>query len=302
MVQRNPTEYLESDRALAQDFASIPAYVRYGVSQALVRAAAIVRRVQPWQIFYEAFATKGEALAMVPLHGSCGGDWDSAVDRMLSRHVPYLPQGQFEDLPGQIGKGGERLLQWVEDVQQRVKKFNYSPVLTLDFHGALSQVFQNDLNAVARYLIDLTRAAKPLVLHVESPVEAKTFEEFSMQMKDLRARGLKAKLIADEWANTPEQVRELPAADAIDEVHLKMPDLGTLSECVEAVGHLKRGGKFCLLGGSCTETVASAELSAHLASVVKPDSLLVKPGMGFDEGYSLMFNTMMRNLAESASY
>ncbi len=39
-----------------------------------------------------------------------------------------------------------------------------------------------------------------------------------------------------------------------------------------------------------------ARMSAHLALATRPDAMLIKPGMGFDESYALMFNEMARSV------
>ncbi|MCX6123419.1 MAG: hypothetical protein NTV34_01515, partial [Proteobacteria bacterium] len=144
----SPASWLKNDRELASEFAQSPPYVRYGLSQALLRAAALARGIPLWQVFQEDFAqTLGTAI--IPLQGSCGGDWDDTVDRMLARQIPFLPQGQFEDLPQQLGTDGASLLEWIRKFKLKVERFGYAPTLTLDFHGALDDVFHRDIKLIA---------------------------------------------------------------------------------------------------------------------------------------------------------
>ncbi|MCX6123420.1 MAG: hypothetical protein NTV34_01520, partial [Proteobacteria bacterium] len=147
----------------------------------------------------------------------------------------------------------------------------------------------------------------PLPLHIESPLAADSFTEFRDRVHILRTllqglpmgTSIPVRIVADEWANSKSDIEVLADEKIVDGVHLKMPDTGTLSECVDVVRYLKTKSIFCLLGGSCTETLFSAEVSTHLASVVRPDALLVKPGMGFDEAFSFMHLIMARNFEES---
>ncbi len=54
------------------------------------------------------------------------------------------------------------------------------------------------------------------------------------------------------------------------------------------------------LGGSCCETERSAQVSVHLALAAGADQLLAKPGMGVDEGLSIVRNELARTLAIAA--
>jgi methylaspartate ammonia-lyase len=81
-------------------------------------------------------------------------------------------------------------------------------------------------------------------------------------------------------------------------IQIKMPDLGGIQNSVEAVLRCREEDLGAFLGGSCAETDLSARLSVHVALAARPDLLLVKPGMGLDEGYSLIRNEMDRTLAE----
>jgi methylaspartate ammonia-lyase len=51
------------------------------------------------------------------------------------------------------------------------------------------------------------------------------------------------------------------------------------------------------VGGSCAETERSAQVTVNLAMGAGADQLLAKPGMGVDEGLSIVRNEMERTLA-----
>ena len=50
-------------------------------------------------------------------------------------------------------------------------------------------------------------------------------------------------------------------------------------------------------GGTCNETDISATTCVHVALAARPMRMLVKPGMGFDEGMNIVRNEMVRTLA-----
>jgi methylaspartate ammonia-lyase len=47
-------------------------------------------------------------------------------------------------------------------------------------------------------------------------------------------------------------------------------------------------------GGTCNETEISSRVCVHLACASRPERMLAKPGMGFDEGFMIVNNEMER--------
>ena len=80
-------------------------------------------------------------------------------------------------------------------------------------------------------------------------------------------------------------------------IQIKTPDLGSLTNTVDAVMLCREAGVKAYLGGSCTETDVSARASAHVALATGPYQMLAKPGMGFDEGYMIVRNEIERTRA-----
>ena len=81
-----------------------------------------------------------------------------------------------------------------------------------------------------------------------------------------------------------EDIRAFNAAGAADVVQIKAPDLGSVGHIVDAVLDCKAHGVVAHIGGSCSETERSAQVTVHLALGADADQLLAKPGMGVDEG------------------
>lgn len=150
------------------------------------------------------------------------------------------------------------------------------------------------------YLYRLESSVQPSTLRLESPV---IMENRAAQIKTMRTlreyiqfRNMAVKLVADEWANTLDDVRAFVEAQAADMIQIKMPDLGSVHNSVEAVLTCKEGGIGAFLGGSCAETDLSARASVHVALATQPDMLMAKPGMGVDEAISIVQNEMTRTL------
>ena len=80
-------------------------------------------------------------------------------------------------------------------------------------------------------------------------------------------------------------------------VQIKTPDLGSVHNIVESVLYCHERGMQAYQGGTCNETDASARACVHIALAARPMRLLVKPGMGFDEGMNIVNNEMRRTIA-----
>ena len=295
----------EADAGLAIEFPDWKPAIRFGVSQAMVNAVAVSNHCLATDVLQQALGSVA-AIAAPALQGSCGSNWHDAVERMIVAGVKYLPQGQFENLAEELGADGSRLFSYISWLKERIAKLspvsltgtNFPRVITLDFHGALGQIFNGNVNAIVDYIERLAKSCQPFDLHVESPVVEETFHaqvnKLSKLTEAIRSRGISVKIIADEWANSLDEIKILATQTVLDGIHIKMPDTGSILDSGRAVEVCKANGIFVLLGGSCTETASSAQLAAHLAMATGPNALLVKPGISFDEGFSLITNELAK--------
>ena len=99
-----------------------------------------------------------------------------------------------------------------------------------------------------------------------------------------------------ELANTAEDIHLFLAAESVDLVQIKMPDLGSLHHTIDAILDCQAHGIGTVLGGSCTETDRSARTSVHVGIATGVTQMLAKPGMGVDEALSIVTNEMNRSL------
>ena len=243
----------------------------------------------------------------VPVFAQTGEEREANVDTMILKEVDSLPHGLVNE-PSLVGPDGATLVAYVRWVRERVERLRpsaaYAPVLHLDVYGMLGVVTGEDLARVADILVAMGEAAAPLALRVEHPVDAGSREGQIRALVDLRERMAhrtpRVQLVADEWANTVEDIRAFNRAGAAEVVQIKAPDLGSVHHVVDAVLDCKAHGVVAHLGGSCCETERSAQVSAHLALGAGADQLLAKPGMGVGEGLSIVRNEMARALALSA--
>jgi len=280
----------------------LSAAVRYGLSQAFLTALAQERNVTVTELLCEEY---GFSLPEhpVPIGIQCGEDRYHGADKAILKRADVLPHALINRVE-QLGAGGENLREYVRWLVQRVRELggaDYRPTLHLDVYGTFGRAFAEDVEAIADYIVTLEETAQPYPLEIEAPLELETrerqIEAFVRLRAALRARGSAARLIADEWCNTLTDVRAFVSAGACDLVQIKMPDLGSVSQSVEAALLCRAAGVGAYLGGSCNETDLSARLAVHVALATQAEQLLARPGMGVDEGLMIVRNEMARTLA-----
>jgi len=277
--------------------------LRYGVSQALLSAVALARGTTMAEVVAGEYDLSLPSQP-VPIHAQCGTDRYAGADKMIARRVASLPHSLVDNIPEHLGEDGRVLVDYARWLRQRLPQLagdEYKPTIHLDVHGALGKIYDNNPGKILGYLVRLEKAVDPYPLRVESPLIMDTRADQIEAMKTLRDyvrfRKLKVQLVADEWANTLDDIRAFIRAGAADMIQVKMPDLGSVHNSIEAVLACKAGGVGAFLGGSCAETDLSARVAVHVALATQPDLIMAKPGMGVDEGVALVTNEMARALA-----
>lgn len=278
--------------------------IRYGVTQALLDATALARQVTKAEVILDEYQLPLVA-EPIPLFGQSGDDRYNAVDKMLLKGVDALPHGLINNVPEKLGYQGEKLEEYIRWLVARVEKLrpsaDYRPVLHIDVYGTIGLIFDHDATRVADYIARLEKAAGPLQLYIEGPVDAGSkqaqIEEMGKISQRLRQLGSPIKLVADEWCNTYQDIVDFTAAECCHMVQIKTPDLGGIHNIVDAVLHCNDHGMEAYQGGTCNETEVSARSCVHLALAARPMRMLIKPGMGFDEGMNIVYNEMQRTLA-----
>ena len=278
--------------------------VRYGVSQALLNAAARAGGSTPTDVLATAQGTEPSDRP-VPVFGQSGDERRVNAEKMLIKGVPVLPHGLFNSVEkvGEAGEGLRDYLAWLSARAGELGPADYAPRFHVDVYGILGEVFgpPYDRAEVTEYFETLREAAAPYPLQVEGPMDAGGRAEQIRQMATLRDgladAGVAVDIVADEWCNTFDDVRAFVDAGAADVVQIKTPDLGGIQRSAEAVVYCDGTDTRAYVGGTCNETVTSARACAHVALATDAAQVLAKPGMGFDEGFMVVTNEMRRALA-----
>ena len=307
---------LDSFRGLAEEIDHMEAEgkrlhtaIRYGVSQAILDAVAKAKRLNMCDVVAEEYGLD-VSLEPLKIFTQSGDDRYTNADKMIMKAADVLPHGLFNHVEEKLGQKGEKLLEYIKWLRDRISTKaphpGYKPVLHIDVYGTIGMVFGNsNYRAMADYLKTLEEAARPYHLRIEGPMDSGSREA---QMKDLAGltalldrEGIDVELVADEWCNTLEDVIYFADNKAGHMIQIKTPDLGSVHNTVEAVIYCKQKGVSAYQGGTCNETNRSAEVCVQCAMASQPEQILAKPGMGVDEGFMICNNEMRRVLALRAA-
>ncbi|MER8437188.1 methylaspartate ammonia-lyase [Mesorhizobium sp. M1312] len=280
----------------------LPLALEYGVSQALLRAAAHIGRKTMAEAVCDSFSlplpTRG-----VPIYAQSGDAREINVDKMILKAVDVLPHGLINSRQ-KFGVGGHTFLefvQWVAARTQQIGSPGYRPVLHFDVYGWIGLELGLDPQVIADFISRVAETVPDFVVNIESPgdfgsTEAQV-ENYARIVSILDGRGPNARIVVDERCNTLDDIRQFAEAHAAHLVQIKTPDVGSIADTAKAVLICKQHQVGAYVGGSCTETDLSARATVHVSVATRADMMLAKPGMGVDEGISIVGNEQNRLLA-----
>ena len=280
--------------------------IRYGVTQGILDVVAKVKKVTMAEVIKEEYNTNVE-LKRIPIFTQSGDDRYNNVDKMIIKGADVIPHGLINNVDTKLGRNGEKLKEYVIWLKKRIETLKAREedtfILHIDVYGTIGIAFNNDTEKMADYLGELEKAASPIKLRIEGPMDVEDRGEQVKALKKLRQalreKGIKVEIVADEWCNTLEDIKLFVDEGAADMVQVKTPDLGGINNTVEAILYCKKNGVGAYCGGTCNETDRSAQICANVAIACGADQCLAKPGMGVDEGFMIVYNEMNRVLALS---
>ena len=296
----------EMMEAITIDGKRLHTAIRYGVSQAILDAVAkATKRLMCEVVADEYGCTVSDS--PIPIFTQSGDDRYLNADKMIIKGAPVLPHALINNVRDKLGDHGEKLLEYVKWLRDRILSKrtdeSYNPVFHLDLYGTIGTAFGDfNFSAMADYIAKVEQAAKPFHVRIEGPMDCDSDRETQIKAlsgltAELDRRGIDVELVADEWCNTLEDIKLFADNKAGHMIQIKTPDLGGINNTIEAVLYCKEKGVGAYQGGTCNETDRSAQVCVHCAMATQPVQILAKPGMGVDEGFMIAYNEMNRIIA-----
>ena len=296
----------EMTEAITVDGKRLHTAIRYGVSQAILDAVAkATKRLMCEVVADEYGCTVSDS--PIPIFTQSGDDRYLNADKMIIKGAPVLPHALINNVHDKLGEHGEKLLEYVKWLRDRILSKrtdeSYNPVFHLDLYGTIGAAFGDfNFSAMADYIAKVEQAAKPFHVCIEGPMDCDSDRETQIKAlsgltSELDRRGIDVELVADEWCNTLEDIKLFADNKAGHMIQIKTPDLGGINNTIEAVLYCKEKGVGAYQGGTCNETDRSAQVCVHCAMATQPVQILAKPGMGVDEGFMIAYNEMNRIIA-----
>lgn len=279
--------------------------VRYGLTQALLNACAVSNHLTMAEVIRRDYGIQETEYKPVPIFTQSGDDRYVNSDKMIIKEADVLPHALINHVETKLGNNGEILKEYVAWLRDRILKWrareDYSPIFHIDTYGTVGIAFNNDIDKMTTYMMELEELAKPFGIRIEGPVDAGEREGTMVALRDLRAelekRGSKLEIVADEWCNTLDDIKYFADNKAGHMLQIKTPDLGGVNNVAEAILYCNEKGIGSYCGGTCNETNISAQTTTNIAIACMADQCLAKPGMGVDEGYMIVRNEMNRVIA-----
>ncbi len=276
--------------------------LRYGITQAILDAVAKARHKTRTEVVAEDYDLELINKA-IPIFAQTGDDRYLNSDKIIIKGLDVFPHGLINNVKTKLGKDGEKLIDYIKWLKKRIDEIGldfYKPIFHIDVYGTIGIAFKDNWEKMIDYFAKLEETAAPYHLRIEGPIDPGNREEqikgLKKIRKDLRKRGIKVEIVADEWCNTLEDIKLFVDEKAADMIQIKTPDLGGINNTIEAVLYCREHGIAAYQGGTCNETDRSAQISTDIALASRPDQILAKPGMGVDEGYMIVYNEMQRVL------
>ncbi|MBZ9910145.1 MULTISPECIES: methylaspartate ammonia-lyase [Mesorhizobium] len=280
----------------------LPLAIEYGVSQALLRAAAYLQRATMAEVVCAEFDLPLPT-RRVPIYCQSGDAREINVDKMILKAVDVLPHGLINSRQ-KFGINGQTFMEFVKWVARRTREIGcpgYHPVLHFDVYGWIGQEIGLEPQNIADFICQVANTVPDFTLNIESPADFGStqaqIENYAKIVSILDNRGSNARIVVDERCNMLEDIRLFAEAKAAHLVQIKTPDVGSIADTARAVLICKENQVGAYVGGSCTETDLSAQASVHVSVATQADMMLAKPGMGVDEAFSIVGNEQNRLLA-----
>ncbi|MFQ5575507.1 MAG: hypothetical protein ACE5G8_00820 [Anaerolineae bacterium] len=279
--------------------------LRYGVSQALLAAAASLRGITPAEVIA---AEYGLPLpdAPLPILAAYHGEWpDVAAVMPVGEIVAWgytISAANFKAELGDECRLLQRNVRRLKEQLTRLTPAGYAPAIHLNLRGGLGRLYRNDPGKMLGALFGLERAAAPYRLQIADPVVTATLKSqidlFNQLKEYARLRKLTLQLAAESGVTSADTAQAVLEAGAAELIRLNPPWMGSLHRAIEGVLACRERGGTVLLGSDRAFGGRAIRTACQVALATRPAAVIVEAAAGGDgEGVAAAQREMRRALA-----
>ena len=181
--------------------------IRYGVSQAILDAVAKATGRMMCEVVADEYGCTVSDKP-IDIFTQSGDDRYMNSDKMIIKGAQVLPHALINNVEEKLGAKGEKLAEYVAWLRDRILQNrtddSYLPVFHIDVYGTIGAAFgNNNYKAMADYIEELGKIAKPFHLRIEGPMDCDCDRQTQITAlagltAELDARGCDVELVADE--------------------------------------------------------------------------------------------------------
>jgi methylaspartate ammonia-lyase len=276
----------------------LPAYLRLGIGEALLRAAAQASKQTVANLIRTGFNFPSSD-RLVPIQLTV------AANKSSQTIVPlYQPAAQSylitrSQLETRLGKTGELLQRFVRQWRQEHSD-NYQPDLYLDLGGTMGVLSDHNVGRLLGLVYGLHNVSEPISLYLADPVLGSDREEQLLLLAELaqllQIRQMNVGLIARHWLQSPDDVSAYLRASVAHGLHLEPGRMGSWLALIEGMIACQERETAVILGDTLQSSTTSLDLLAQIAVAGQPD-LVVAP-LGQPHTAANLYNVILRTTLE----
>jgi methylaspartate ammonia-lyase len=276
----------------------LPAYLRLGIGEALLRAAAQAGKQTVTNLIRAGFNFPSSD-RLVPIQLTVAANESSQTVVPL-----YQPAAQSyliacSQLETRLGKTGELLQRFVRQWRQDHSD-GYQPALYLNLGGALGVLSDHNVGRLLGLVYGLRHVSEPAPLYLVDPVLGGDREEQLLLLAELaqllQIRQMNVGLIARRWLQSPDDVSAYLRAGVVDGLHLEPLRMGSWLALMEGMIACQERETAVILGDTLQTTTTGLDLLAQIAVAGQPD-LVVAP-LGQPHTTANLHNVILRTTLE----
>ncbi len=270
--------------------------VRYGLSQALLSAAALAQGVTTAEVMASEYELPPPT-APASLFSTVGTGESTAIA------CAHRVAGLGIDWPGddpeeELGRNNGRLQGYLRQLTRylaRTAGDEYRPAIHLDVGGGLGALYDHNAGRLLGACYGLERVGEPYPLYLADPVVMDNRDEQVEKMAELKKfvtmRDLSLRLAAGAWIDSPADALAFVEAEAADLLRLDAVRLGGVQRTVETALAARERGAGVLIESHGDPAIA------QIALALRPDFLSTGTQYEDGRGIAAFHNEMARTLS-----